>query len=475
MSYFKLFTGLLFSLLLLFSCQQKVTNTDDQNQLNAVVSDQAGIGYQVNDLNATSDEIQSLTGDEQFVEDQGVPGVSTVKTLKKRGLELVRAVPQHMPDIPILAKVAGDSLIFFQETNTGGFGKRVALYYNFESGLARYYQVTFRFPAGRNLQYDSTEVVADLNKTLDNDRDDKLVSVFSWQKFKESFFVDSIRSDIEITDYEGTEPTGLTAVSDSYYSGGMRLIHKKQTAEMHPDNSGTLREDFYYKDGTDSYNRFTFQSDYQGTFEKKYRNGLLVSGSFNQLRDDNHGSYSELIDFPDGRTLDKITRSAEVWLELPDSTSHADYHHAVYFSSGKVDSLQATLVVTKNEGDRTGTLNVSKSNGAHGTIKTVVTAEVKTLTGNWTTWNNYYILISAEYYLDGSGHVHYAVYKTEDAYNNGDDPLLVADYNFAPDHSGNGTITHGDTSYDVTFDESGQGTISDGQHSTDFNFFANGK
>ena len=89
--------------------------------------------------------------------------------------------------------------------------------------------------------------------------------------------------------------------------------------------------------------------------------------------------------------------------------------------------------------------------------------------GDWTTWNDYYIELTAELYIDGSGHVHYEVWTNEASYNNGDNPILVVDYYFSPDNEGNGTLSYEDKTYEISADESGQGTISHDGKSKQFN------
>ena len=73
------------------------------------------------------------------------------------------------------------------------------------------------------------------------------------------------------------------------------------------------------------------------------------------------------------------------------------------------------------------------------------------LSGYWKTANSrYYILVSAEYFMDHSSHLNYSVFEMP--YNPGDDPILTADYYFSPDGHGEGTIVYDGESYLINFD-----------------------
>jgi hypothetical protein len=50
-----------------------------------------------------------------------------------------------------------------------------------------------------------------------------------------------------------------------------------------------------------------------------------VSGTFNSIEDDQKGAFTELIDFPEGRYVDKINKSAIVEITLPDSILNVDF------------------------------------------------------------------------------------------------------------------------------------------------------
>ena len=447
-----------------FGCQNQLTE-EDTLELESIVEEQAAFGWQVTRMVSSTNEVEGLTQNSEYIEEDESPEIPSVRQLTKRASGLVAKMQTNMPSIMSLRKSSGDSLLYFEEKIVGERGTRVAFYYDFETGKARVYEVVFQFASWRNITYDSTEIKADLNSTLDNSQDDVLENLYNLQLFKDSHFVNKIESNFEITDFDGTEVTGAIGTKDAYYRPDRFLVHLKQTAQLKPDNSGTLREDFSYNDGKTAYSTVTFYADNTGSFEKKLRDGTLVSGEFNSVEDDLYGSYSETTDFPAGRFIDKIYKSATVSITLPDSIYNADYRESVYFSSGKIDSSRISIEASESDGVKTTVLNVLKPNGAHGQMQIVESAEETILNGTWTTWNEYYIILEAEYYFDGSAHIHYEVYAPP--YSEGDDPVIVADYYIAPDQSGNGTLSHEGNLYNLKFEESGQATITnDGQSKT---------
>lgn len=453
----------------IWNCQQATEN--EEAQFDAVLEEQAAFGYEVNEVTVTGDEIYSLTQDSEYLEEQGIPGFSSAGMLKRKAESLAGEITQYMPQNQFLSKISADSLIFYEETYRNGYGKRKALYYDTETGKARFYEVVFQFPEGRNMRYDSSEVIVDLNGTLGYAGDDLLVSMYRQQLFKDDFFVQSIVSSVTVTDYDGSRVTGFTATTDSYYHANRELSHKNGSVEINPDHSGTLSETFEFRDATTSFHSVTFNGDHTGTFSGQRRDGTTITGLFNRVWDDLHGSWSETVDFPEGRYLDKVMRSAEVSITLQDSTFNGTFAEIVFFSSGEIDSAEASIEITSSNGVKTTTINRTRKNGAHGTFVIVENEEGAVLEGVWTTWDGHYILVNAEYYVDGSAHLHYEVYTSEASYNNGDDPIIIADYYFSPDGGGKGTITYNGETYQVSLDGSGQGRLSLGGRSKAFNLF----
>jgi hypothetical protein len=114
-------------------------------------------------------------------------------------------------------------------------------------------------------------------------------------------------------------------------------------------------------------------------------------------------------------------------------------------------------------------LDIRKANGAFGHILIEEMNDEANLIGEWTTWNEYYITINAEYYFDGSAHIHYEVFAPP--YEPGDAPIFVADYYISPDGSGNGTLSHDGELFHIVFDGSDRAEIIQGEKRTTIDLF----
>ncbi|KAA3613028.1 MAG: hypothetical protein D8M58_12010 [Calditrichaeota bacterium] len=466
---FKLLLAASFFSFIFYGCEVDPTSNDDSLEVSQFVKDQAPVGWQLNKTVVSGSEMKSLTQNSDYLEDEGVEGLSKMSALKSNALLLNKEMKQYVSKMQILGKTNGDSLLFFEDNTV--IGVRKGLYYNSETSIARYYEVKYKFAAWRNIEYDSSHVTAFLNFTLDYDGDDQLKTLHQLQTFEEGFFVQKIQTNAEVTDWDESDVTGIIATTDAWYESGRQLSHLKQMVEIKPDESGTLREDFDFRDGKTAYRQVTFKNDGTGTFEKKTREGILVSGTFDSVEDDLQGSYSETIDFPEGRYIDKIVKNAQVSVTLPDSIFNADFSEAVYFESGRVDSERVALQVSEEAGVTTSVFEITKSNGAHGTLTINETENESNLDGNWISFDGSYIVLSAEYYFDGSSHLHYEVFESETAYDNGDDPLIVADYYFSPDQTCTGTLSYEGETYDVNFNDSGEGELSQGGKKSGINLF----
>ena len=419
----------------------------DELQLSAVVEEQASFGWELNEIVSATQEMVDVTYDPSLLPEDEIAGYSSVNITGKLGIDLMIQSRDHLPAQIFLGKPAADTLIYYEDNTI--IGKRTAIYYDGSSGILKAYEVKYKFAAWQKMIYDSLAIVIDLNLTPDYGADDMLKSLYRQQIFDPEHFVQKIVSQITVTAFSEQEITGLEASVDSYYHANRYLAHLKQRISLEPDGTGTLREDFDFSDGTGSFHMLTFNGDHTGTFSRQLRDGTMITGSFNDVHDDLMGFYYELIDFPSGRYVDKISKAAEVSIVLPDSILNASQSRAVYFSSGRIDSSHVGIVVQVVDGIKTTAFDITKANGAHGTFLVEENPEMAVLAGQWTTWNNYFILVSAEYYNDGSGHIHYEVY--EPPYQQGNSPVVVVDYYISPDGSGNGTITYDGNSYHVQF------------------------
>ena len=454
--------------LILFGCKEEPIEVTEL-QVDAVVEQLAGFGWEANQFVQTGSEIEELTQESDLLSgtDIEIPGGNI--TMKQNAINLFEEMKTQLPTVNGLFKPTTDSLYIF--INDTVLGVRIALYYNSQTGIARYYQVKYKFAVWRNLVYDSSEVVVNVNGTLEDGSDDMLESLHQTQHFKESFFVQSIIGDLLVTDFSENNITGAELTQNTYYHANRYLSHLRRFADFNPDQSGTLREDFDYKDGKSAYHQFTYNGDYTGSFAKQFRDGTQVSGTFDSVEDDLHGAWTELIQFPSGRYLDRIEREADVQILLPDSVFEASFFEAIYFSSGNVDTSEVDITVSEVNDVKTTVLDIRKKNDAHGTFTVIEYDDVTNLEGEWITHNGYFIKIfdDTEFYIDGSGYIHYEVWTSQQSYLNNENPIIIVKYYFSPDGTGNGTLSYEEKTYEVTADESGQGTISQGGKSKQFN------
>lgn len=454
--------------LYLSGCEKNPIEPEPELKIDSTVEKIAPLGWSANHIINSSAEIEEVTNISQYLEEDGVDGVPGIGTLRRNARSLLSQAShqsiahQNLMKSYGLMKPSADSLIFFQDNKV--FGVRKALYYNFENGIARYYEVKYKFAAWRNLTYDSTQVRVDLNQTLEDSLDDAVLDLFQLQQFKESFFIQKIENKLTVTDTDGKEITGIELVKETQYQPTRFLIHLQQFIRLEPNKSGELREDFTFKDGKTSFKKVVFYADNTGIFEELKRDGTRVNGKFDSVEDDGEGYYEELTDFPEGRYIDKIAKSAQLTLSLPDSTLNTKFVESITFNTGKTVTDSARVITSEDAGIKYITLHYFKHNGEHGTLNMIEDDGSTTLTGNWTTVDNFYIVLSAEYYIDGSGHIHFEVFVSETDYNAGADPLIVADYYFSPDGTGTGTLSYEGKSYEISFNESGEAEISmDGQ------------
>ena len=143
----------------------------------------------------------------------------------------------------------------------------------------------------------------------------------------------------------------------------------------------------------------------------------------------------------------------------------------VYFSNSRIDSSAIEFKVQKLNDIKTTILSVRKPNGANGTITIIESSHGISVEGEWTTWNEYYILLTAEYFIEGAATIHYDVYKSENAYLNGNSPLLSADYYLSPDKTGEGTLTVENIIYKINFNRYGKAIVSNDGKSKEINLY----
>jgi len=454
----------------LIACERDPTGTEETLEVEPFVEEQAAFGFEVNQIVTTSNDVGNMTLNSQYLENEGIgpEDLASVGSIMSQGKTLMLNAMLEREEQKKQHTILTDSIEIFEDDKERGV--RYYLSYNSETGLLRYYQVKYdKFLPWQKKNYDSTEIIIDLNMTYWDGSDDKLKNIVNLQEFDSDFFINTILSEMIVTAYEETEPVGVELQRDSYYKESRFLQHLSQSVVLNADESGTLREDFEFKDGTSSFHSVTFYPDKTGEFTKQLRNGTNVSGTFDSAEDDLEGSWTEIIDFPEGRYIDKISREAEVLITVPYTAYTISLSEIVTFSSGREESASIDIEVEEGEDVKTTEIDVLKANGAQGSFTVTETEEVAELDGEWYTWNQYFIEIEAQYYADGSGHLLYRVY--EPPYEEGNEPILVAEYFFSPDASGEGTLVHNGLTYLIKFFGGDQGEISHGSKKAQFNLF----
>jgi hypothetical protein len=456
--------------ILFISCEKDPTGTEEALDVEPFVEEQAVFGFEVNQIVTTSNEVGKMTLNSQYLEDEGLGAedLASLGSLMSQGKALMKNAMIEIEGLKKYNTIMNDSISIFKDDKDRGV--RHFLNYNSETGLLRYYEVKYdKFFPWQKKQYDSTEIIFNLNMTYWDGSDDKLKSIVNLQEFESNFFIRSIFSEMIVTAYNETEPAGVELQRDSYYSESRFLQHLSQSVVLNVDESGTLREDFEFKDGTSAFHSVTFYPDKPGEFSKQLRDGTTVSGTFDSAEDDLEGSWTEIIDFPEGRYIDRISRMAEVLITDPYIAYTISLSETVVFSSGREESASIDIEVDEVDDVKTIIIDVLKANGAQGTFTITKSEEVSELVGEWYTWNQYYIEIEAQYYADGSGHLIYRVY--EPPYQEGNDPVLEAEYFFSPDASGEGSLVHNGLTYLIKFTGGDQGEISHGSKKAQFNIF----
>jgi len=463
--------SLLVSALFLFGCKKEPSSVDQELQVDALVEQQAAFGWQANQLVQTGNEIEEVTKTSDLLEVEDVDTSLSTASLKKEIIKFVDRMNTELPEYHGLAKPQGDTVII--EINKPWVGKRGKLIYYSDTDILRIYEVKYDvFAPWQAKTYDSLQVITKANGTIYNMSDDSIRSSHNTKLYRETGLVhmESVVSDLEVTDYEGLNIAGLILTQEINYYTGQFLTRTEKYIEINPDQSGTLREDFDYSDGTTAYRSVTFYPDNTGEFSKLFRDGTTVNGTFDSIEDDMHGEWTEEIDFPVGRYVDKIEKEAEVWITPPDSIFEGSFSEIIYFATGNIDSSSIDITIKDSNDLKITVLEIEKKNNAHGTLRLEEDDISIDLTGTWTTWNGYFIEISdTKFNFDGSGHIHYEVWVDETSYLNNEDPIIVVDYYFSQGGDGNGTISYEGESYDYTTNENGEGVLSKGGKTKSFN------
>jgi hypothetical protein len=362
-----------------------------------------------------------------------------------------------------------DSLIWFIDWTDpiSGVSVRKALYYYTNTGHARYYEAIYQFPGQLRLTYDSTEIRADLNFTLEDGSDDKFLSLYKFTNFEDGFFIDRIESEAQATAHDpNNQVIGATAFNHVWYGEQSRLSQLRQDLVINPDESGSISERLDYRDNTYLQRTITFYADYTGDYSETWRDGTQVTGTFDRLEDDNHASFTRLVDFPSGFFVNTIEQLADVTLNPVDSTVSLLLNEKILFAIGLLDTSE--LVINEyyeNDIKNTHILG-TKSDGSVADLLVKDYPGYQEIDGSYIGPEGYYSLIHAFLYSDGSGELWLTVYQSQQAYLNGEPPIATIHIHFNPDGSGEGEMAEGEISYTVRVGANGEMFVQDGEGRT---------
>jgi hypothetical protein len=416
----------------------------------------------VNDMNSImggkviekDDELDLMTGPAQVQ--------LKFSKMEKNVVELAQSAKNE-------SRMIGDSLIIFIDYTdpVSGISVRKALYYDQITGKARYYETIYQFPPQIEIEYDSTEIRADLNFTLQDTTDDKLLSVYQLTNFKSGFNVEKKEGQALVTDYgPANEVTGATLHNEVFYGMQTELEKLTQDFEINPDKSGTIAQQLDYHDNTFAQVTVNLHADYAGDFSEIWRDGTTANGTFDRVEDDNHGAFEKTINFVSG-VLQKLEQSADIILDPTDSTQTIMLSENRYFTNGNVDSCRLNIDEFY-EGDLLKTnLELWKNDGSSAELLVSHYPEFDEVEGYFIDSQGYYILVAATFYSDGSGDMNLKVYESELAYLNGDPPQLIITIHFNPDGSGNGQLTKNNEKYQIQVAPNGTMTVVDAQGRTE--------
>ncbi|MFQ5602691.1 MAG: hypothetical protein ACE5HS_05430 [bacterium] len=398
--------------------------------------------------------------------DLEIPEVKNPKTAFNFARSVQRkAFSQQNLDFKTLDKLQGskDETVIWDVTfrdEAEGVTIRSSLIYNDETGIGRLFVVGFDYIESRPLEYDSTEIVVDLNKTLLDESDDVLISLINLKRYKPGRLIQEEFGRFEPDPYEpGTEPVGGKLSSDITYSSSSFISRTEAEFEYHEGFGGRFFKESTFSDGKKHTVEVTFNVDGTGTLSESRRDGTSIEGTFDSAEEDGKGSYSLTTTFPDGHDPVAISESGDFTIDGPDSIINGSFEKKITYLDGRTEVEKVSVSQSVTGNIKTTTLKVENPDGSHGEITIEETPDVNQVSGKWTDVDETFLIFNAEYYPDGSAHFKFDLYESEAAYDNGDAPIASGEFDFYPDGSGQGTVKEGDQSYDVTVNPDGSVVI----------------
>lgn len=433
----------------------------NQLQLSAGAQSASLSGWQITNSLNTQDQLSELVSGGSMITDE--EGMLNNMAEIHREEKTMKRIYTFAEKSGSFAKITGDSLIWYEEWSLGGTSGRRALYYNDQTQTARFYEVIFQFPQFVRLEYDSTQFMVFVGPSLADSTDDRLLSINKLTRFEANYFVEKVESSVEATDWdEQNQVIGAGASNTVRYGDQTQLLKLQQNAELNADGSGFISERLDYRDGTFRQTQVNFYDNFTGDFAETWRDGTTVSGTFDLLEDDNHAAVTRIIDFASTFHVDKIEQSAEYTLDPQDSSSIAVLKEKIFFRNGGLDTARVDVERFFEGGNWKEHFIVQTSRHGQSDFTVAYYDEYKEFEGEHTTAEGYYILFNGIEYAAGNGEIWLEVYASQQAYLNGEPPLLTLHILYNGDGSGRGEIVEGGKSYNVIYKVNGEIEVRDG-------------
>ncbi|MFQ5638801.1 MAG: hypothetical protein ACE5IR_12485 [bacterium] len=441
--------------------ENPVSPAPDQNkpQISKVVKTTSSAGVQIfSNLSSFSETSQLIGGQDEII-DLEIPEMEN----PEKAMAFAKVMQQRTwARLPLsksntdIQSAAGDSVIWDLEFEENGITYRSKLVYDPTNGKAHFFLVGKQFPESHPVAYDSTDVRADLNSTLLDDSDDVLERVDLLKRYKPDQLIQEETASFVPDSYQpGTEPTGGTLTSDISYSSSSFLTRTGARFEYHEGSGGSYSKESVFNDNSKSLEEVTFKEDGTGTLLEQRRDGTKIEGEFDSADDDGEGSFSLTTTFPAGHDPVSVSESGSYVVNAADSTISGSFEREVTNLDGSKDSEKVTITQQRLNDVFSTRLDVENSDGSRGFIEITETPDVEDISGEWRNADGTFETFAAQGYSDGSAHLEGKVYTSEADFKSRADPVATFVFDFYPDGSGNGVVTEGDKTYDVTINPDG--------------------
>jgi len=458
-------------LMLMFACSSEnpTSSDNDDDQVNEMVQSTSSSSVEIYQNISSFKQVTNLIQGPAAIADLDVPEVKDpdtatnfARSMKQKAFTLLA---NDMKALSKNGQVAfGDSVIWdvTERNDQEGVTYRVSLIYDNVTGEARLFVVGFDYLEGHPLEYDSTEIRADLNFTILDDSDDVLLSLENLKRYKPGQLISEERgSYVPDAHAPGTEPDGGILMSEVKYSNSSFISSTTATLEFHEGQGGSYMRTSKFSDGSESSEEATFNEDGTGTFSESRRDGTQIDGTFDSAEEDGKGAFSLNTTFPAGHDPISVRESGEFDINASDSTISGSFEREVTLLNGDVEKESVMVNQTRIGDVLTTSLNVENADGSNGHITITESPEVDQVAGEWTNADETFVVFTAESYPDDSAHLDAKVYADEAAFENGAEPIVSAVFDFYPDGSGMGVVTEDGKIYDVIIHPDGSVTITE--------------